>query len=70
MSLTINETERENALTKLFRIGALHAHNEELTALGRHLATLPLEPAIGKALVYPMQIGCANGIYIATLYIK
>ena len=56
----------ENALTKLFRIGALHAHNEELTALGRHLATLPLEPAIGKALVYAALFDCLEPVLTIT----
>jgi hypothetical protein len=36
-----------NALDLLLRVGALDA-GEALTPLGRHLATLPMEPQMGK----------------------
>ena len=42
----------ENAMDLLCRIGALRAADEALTPLGRHLARLPMEPRIGKALVF------------------
>lgn len=29
---------------------------EELTVLGRHLSTLPIEPTIGKALIYSVLL--------------
>ena len=33
---------------------------EELTALGRHLALLPIEPQMGKALVLGCLLGCID----------
>lgn len=33
---------------------------EELTVLGRHLSTLPVEPTIGKALVYSVLLRCVS----------
>ena len=38
----------DHAVDLLETIGALDPHTEELTALGRHLALLPVEPRIGK----------------------
>lgn len=34
---------------------------EELTVLGRHLSTLPIEPTIGKALIYSVLLRCVFG---------
>jgi len=31
---------------------------EELTVLGRHLSALPIEPTIGKALIYSVLLRC------------
>jgi hypothetical protein len=33
---------------------------EELTVLGRHLSTLPIEPTIGKALIYSVLLRCVG----------
>ena len=55
-----------NALTKLVGIGALREDNEQLTPLGGHLAMLPLEPAIGKALVYAALFDCLEPVLTIT----
>eukprot|EP00741_Cyanophora_paradoxa_P018762 tig00021094_g18111.t1 len=35
---------------------------EELTALGRHLSHLPLDPSLGKALIYGCIFGCLGSV--------
>jgi hypothetical protein len=35
--------------------------DEELTVLGRHLSTLPVEPTIGKALIYSVLLRWVRG---------
>jgi len=50
-----------NALELLRDIGAL-TPAEDLTPLGRHLASLPVEPRIGKMLVYGAVLGCLGPI--------
>ncbi|KAL6514314.1 hypothetical protein OROHE_019056 [Orobanche hederae] len=49
----------ENALELLKTIGALD-DREELTPLGRHLSTLPLDPNIGKMLLLGSVFQCLN----------
>lgn len=49
----------QNAVELLKTIGALD-DNEELTPLGRHLCTLPLEPNIGKMLLVGSIFQCLN----------
>ncbi|XP_057519359.1 DExH-box ATP-dependent RNA helicase DExH1 [Amaranthus tricolor] len=49
----------QNAVELLKTIGALD-DNEELTPLGRHLCTLPLEPNIGKMLLMGSIFQCLN----------
>ncbi|XP_051149601.1 DExH-box ATP-dependent RNA helicase DExH1 [Andrographis paniculata] len=49
----------ENAVELLKTIGALN-ENEELTPLGRHLCTLPLDPNIGKMLLMGAIFQCLN----------
>ncbi|XP_021769604.1 DExH-box ATP-dependent RNA helicase DExH1-like [Chenopodium quinoa] len=49
----------ENAIELLKTIGALD-EREELTPLGRHLCTLPLEPNIGKMLLMGSIFQCLN----------
>ena len=44
-----------NAMNLLLHIGAMTLE-EELTVLGRHLSTLPIEPTIGKALIYSVLL--------------
>ncbi|CAB1115817.1 unnamed protein product [Ectocarpus sp. CCAP 1310/34] len=51
----------DNALTLLTRIGAFRT-NESLTPLGKHLALLPVEPQIGKALVLGCMLGCLDPV--------
>jgi HrpA-like RNA helicase len=36
--------------------------SSELTALGFHLATLPVDPRVGKLLIYSCMFGCVNPI--------
>eukprot|EP00249_Psilotum_nudum_P023285 c28819_g1_i1 orf=80-3292(+) len=47
----------QNAIDLLKTIGALD-ETEELTALGRHLATLPLDPRVGKMLLMGAVFEC------------
>ncbi|KAL6496356.1 hypothetical protein OROGR_029614 [Orobanche gracilis] len=49
----------ENAIELLKTIGALD-DREELTPLGRHLSTLPLDPNIGKMLLLGSVFQCLN----------
>ncbi|XP_057999659.1 DExH-box ATP-dependent RNA helicase DExH1 isoform X2 [Hevea brasiliensis] len=49
----------QNAIELLKTIGALD-DNEELTPLGRHLCTLPLDPNIGKMLLMGSVFQCLN----------
>lgn len=51
------------AVAGLRALGALapEADREALTPLGRHLAQLPLEPRLGKLLVYAAFMGCLGG---------
>jgi hypothetical protein len=56
----------DNALELLTVIGALQKVDEELTALGQHLAMLPLDPRIGKALVYATLLGCLDPVLTIT----
>ncbi|KAH7302390.1 hypothetical protein KP509_23G070100 [Ceratopteris richardii] len=51
----------KNAIHLLKIIGALD-DNEELTHLGRHLSTLPVEPTIGKMLVMGSIFGCLEPV--------
>ena len=66
----------KNALSLLQELGAIECRWEkesddeercsdlqvsvELTALGFHLATLPVEPRIGKIMIYGAILGCVN----------
>ncbi|CAN0108800.1 unnamed protein product, partial [Scytosiphon promiscuus] len=54
-------TALDNALTLLTRIGAFRT-DESLTPLGKHLALLPVEPQIGKALVLGCMLGCLDPV--------
>lgn len=49
----------ENAIELLKTIGALD-DTEELTPLGRHLCTLPVDPNIGKMLLIGAIFQCVN----------
>lgn len=51
-----------NAIDVLRRISALSHETEELTTLGRHLATLPMDPRVGKALVFAVLLGCIEPV--------
>lgn len=48
-------------ITLLQEIGAMDA-DEQLTTLGRHLARLPLPPALGKLLLYGLLFRCLSPI--------
>ena len=56
----------DNAMSKLLRIGALEKHDESLTPLGLVLALLPMDPAIGKALVLAAIFGCLEPMLTIT----
>ena len=49
------------AVSLLVDIGALDSH-ENLTSLGRHLAALPLPPALGKMLLYGVLYNCLDPV--------
>ncbi|KAG0493444.1 hypothetical protein HPP92_004438, partial [Vanilla planifolia] len=51
----------QNAIEYLKVIGALD-EEEELTILGRHLAMLPVEPKLGKMLIYGAIFNCLDPI--------
>lgn len=51
----------ERALVLLEDIGALDSA-ERLTGLGRHLAALPLPPALGKMLLYGVLYRCLDPV--------
>ncbi|KAJ3700747.1 hypothetical protein LUZ61_004452 [Rhynchospora tenuis] len=51
----------QNAIDYLKIIGALDG-NEELTLLGRHLAMLPVEPKLGKMLIFGAIFNCLDPI--------
>jgi ATP-dependent RNA helicase DHX57 len=40
--------------------------NEALTPLGEHLAALPLDPRVAKALVYGALLGCLDPMLTVT----
>ena len=46
-------------------MGALDAC-EALTSLGRHLARMPMDPRVGKALVYGCLLGCLDPVLTVT----
>ncbi|CAN7026726.1 hypothetical protein IGI04_025049 [Brassica rapa subsp. trilocularis] len=51
----------QKAIEYLKTIGALD-ENEQLTALGRYLAKLPMEPKLGKMLILGAILGCLDPI--------
>lgn len=50
------------AISELTSLGALAPADEAMTALGRHLALLPVDPRIGKMLVYGALMGCVEPV--------
>ena len=52
----------ESAVKLLENIGALEEDTEELTLLGRHLASLPIPPMLGKMLLYGVLFNCLDPI--------
>ncbi|XP_052726073.1 DExH-box ATP-dependent RNA helicase DExH5, mitochondrial isoform X2 [Vigna angularis] len=51
----------QNAIEYLKTIGALD-ENENLTILGRHLVVLPMEPKLGKMLIFGVIFNCLDPI--------
>ncbi|CAB1452431.1 unnamed protein product [Pleuronectes platessa] len=51
-----------NAVNLLRKIGACHPSDHLLTALGHHLASLPVNVKIGKMLIYGAILGCLEPI--------
>ncbi|XP_066567712.1 ATP-dependent RNA helicase DHX29 isoform X2 [Amia ocellicauda] len=51
-----------NAVSLLRRIGACEPNAHKLTALGQHLATLPVNVRIGKMLIFGAIFGCLEPI--------
>ncbi|KAG2486676.1 hypothetical protein HYH03_014607 [Edaphochlamys debaryana] len=54
-----------SAVGLLRAIGAFDG-SEELTALGRHLNRMPMDPRVGKALVYGCMLGCLDPVLTVT----
>ena len=52
-----------SALMNLRSLGAL-SPNGDITQLGRLLATFPLEPHLGKMVMYAVMMGCVDPILI------
>lgn len=58
----------QEAVTQLAQLGALQtAPSEVLTALGTHLAAMPMDAALGKALLYGCLLRCANSVVVQQL---
>ncbi|KXZ49867.1 hypothetical protein GPECTOR_19g318 [Gonium pectorale] len=53
------------AVGLLRNIGAFDA-SEQLTSLGRHLNRMPMDPRVGKALVYGCMLGCLDPVLTVT----
>lgn len=51
-------TSVEGAMTLLCKIGALDSEGKQLTALGRHLASIPSDLRCGKLMIYGALFGC------------
>jgi HrpA-like RNA helicase len=49
-----------NALELLVNLGAMYPETHQLTALGECLATLSLEPRVGKMVIWSFVLGCAR----------
>ncbi|CAM6041396.1 unnamed protein product [Sphagnum compactum] len=49
----------EDALRQLFVIDAIHSDGT-ITTLGKHMAELPLEPALARALLAAQELGCLS----------
>eukprot|EP00052_Salpingoeca_macrocollata_P022794 m.199119 g.199119 ORF g.199119 m.199119 type:complete len:428 (+) comp21894_c0_seq1:135-1418(+) len=56
-----DERAINNALSLLRTLGAL-TDDEQLTALGFHLATLPVNPRIGKMILFAAIFGCLDPV--------
>lgn len=54
-----------SAVSLLRCIGAFDA-DERLTSLGRHLNRMPMDPRVGKALVYGSLLGCLDPVLTVT----
>ena len=52
----------ESAVTLLENIGAIEEGTENLTLLGKHLASLPIPPMLGKMLMYGSLFQCLDPI--------
>lgn len=59
----------EKAITLLTEIGALK-EDQSLTVLGRRLASLPMDPKIGKMILYGILFKCLDPILTATCAIS
>lgn len=42
----------QEAITHLVKLGAIEGSPTTLTSLGQHLAAMPMDAALGKALIY------------------
>lgn len=51
----------EGAITRLTHVGALDS-SEDLTPLGSHLASLPVDVRIGKLLLYGAMFNCLDSV--------
>nr|XP_055030353.1 ATP-dependent DNA/RNA helicase DHX36 [Misgurnus anguillicaudatus] len=56
-----SDTAIDLAITHLIELNALD-HNEELTPLGYHLARVPVEPHIGKMIIFGALLSCLDPV--------
>ncbi|KAK7463169.1 hypothetical protein BaRGS_00038228, partial [Batillaria attramentaria] len=54
----------QRAMSLLYEVGACFADTRELTPLGHHLASLPVNVRIGKMLIYAAILGCLEPVAV------
>lgn len=52
----------QSSINLLENIGAIEEKTENLTVLGKHLASLPISPTLGKMLIYGVMFECLDPI--------
>nr|KAG5687084.1 hypothetical protein BaRGS_017102 [Batillaria attramentaria] len=62
LCLLIMPSSVQRAMSLLYEVGACFADTRELTPLGHHLASLPVNVRIGKMLIYAAILGCLEPV--------
>nr|KAG5698958.1 hypothetical protein BaRGS_024879 [Batillaria attramentaria] len=63
LCLLIMPSSVQRAMSLLYEVGACFADTRELTPLGHHLASLPVNVRIGKMLIYAAILGCLEPVH-------